>query len=162
MPSISVPLKDHKGWDTLMKQRRDWWAKNNRNQLTPHFKATEFYTHDGSAVPIVARPALIRLCKDFLEPLRAKFGEVCFVLSGYRHELYNQQIGGARFSQHVYENNFESVAADLRFPKGTPAQWGAEAKRLRTKHGGKGGVGIYPRSGFIHVDNRNYKADWSQ
>jgi uncharacterized protein YcbK (DUF882 family) len=71
-------------------------------------------------------------------------------------------IGGARHSQHIDEHDFESVAADLRFAKGTPAQWAAEAKRLRTKNlRGKGGVGRYDRSGFVHVDNRGYKADWS-
>jgi hypothetical protein len=161
MPSVSVPLKGEKGWDALCESRRKFWRTGKNNQLTPHFKATEFYTHDGTPCPKVARNAMVRLCREFLEPMRAKFGGSCLVLSGYRHELYNQRIGGARNSQHVYEHNFESVAADTRYPKGTPAQWGAELKRLRTKHGGKGGVGIYPRSGFVHVDNRNYKADWS-
>ena len=60
--------------------------------------------------------------------------------------------------QHIYETGFESVAADMRFAKGTPAQWAAEAKRLRAKAGGKGGVGRYDRSGFVHVDNRGYAA----
>jgi hypothetical protein len=161
MPSVSVPLKGEKGWDALCADRRKFWRDGKNNQLTAHFKATEFYTHDATPCPKVARNAMVRLCQGYLEPLRAKFGGTCFVLSGYRHERYNQQIGGARNSQHVYENNFESVAADLRFPKGTPAQWGAEAKRLRTKQGGNGGVGIYPRSGFVHVDNRGYKADWA-
>jgi Peptidase M15 len=161
MPSISVPLKDARGWDALMKQRRDWWAKQNRNKLTANFKATEFYTHDGSPCPTVSRNGMVRLCQDYLEPLRAKFG-TANVLSGYRHELYNAKIHGARNSQHIYENTFESVAADMRFQRGTPAQWGAEAKRLRTKCGGKGGIGIYPKSGFLHIDNRGYKADWSQ
>jgi uncharacterized protein YcbK (DUF882 family) len=144
-----------------MQQRREWWSKQNRNRLSPHFKATEFYTHDGSACPTLARPAMVRLCSQYLEPMRQKFG-TALVLSGYRHELYNQQIHGARNSQHIYEHDFESVAADMRFQRGTPAQWAAEAKRLRTKGGGKGGIGVYPRSGFVHIDNRAYKADWAQ
>lgn len=160
MPSVSVPLKGERGWDALVRSRRAWWKKQNRNTLTPHFKASEFYTHDGTPCPILARNAIVRLCKDYLEPLRAKFG-TAYVLSGYRHELYNQQIGGARHSQHVYENTFESVAADMRFARGTPAQWAAEAKKLRTKHGGKGGIGLYVRSGFVHIDNRGWKADWT-
>jgi uncharacterized protein YcbK (DUF882 family) len=163
MPSISVPLKSDKvRWNALMKQRREWWAKQNRDKLSRNFKATEFYTHDGSACPTVARPAMVRLCQDFLEPLRAKFG-TALVLSGYRHEQYNASISGARHSQHIYEHDFESVAADMRFARGTPTQWAAEAKRLRTKNaGGKGGIGVYPRSGFLHVDNRGWKADWAQ
>lgn len=160
MPSVSVPNKGEKGWDTLCSQRRKFWKQAKNNTLTAHFKADEFYCHDGSPPPTLARPAMVRLCRDFLEPLRSKFGEA-LVLSGYRHEDYNNRIGGARYSQHIYEHNFESVAADMRFAKGTPAQWAAEAKRLRTKHGGDGGVGLYPRQGFIHVDNRGYKADWS-
>lgn len=161
MPSVSVPLKGARGWSALMTKRREWWSKQDRKKLTAHFDATEFYTHDGTPCPTLARPAMVRLCQDYLEPLRAKFG-TAYVLSGYRHEAYNQQIGGARHSQHVYEQTFESVAADMRFAKGTPAQWAAEAKRLRTKQGGKGGIGVYPRSGFLHVDNRNWKADWAQ
>jgi uncharacterized protein YcbK (DUF882 family) len=162
MPSVSVPLKGEKGWNELVASRKKFWRKTGNNKLTPNFKATEFYTHDGTPCPVKARPAMIQLCKDFLEPLRKKFG-TCFVLSGYRHERYNQAIGGARHSQHIYEQSFESVAADLRFARGTPTQWAAEAKRLRTsKRGGKGGIGLYVRSGFIHIDNRNYRADWSQ
>ena len=101
---------------------------------------------------------MVKLCQVYLEPMRTKFG-TCYVLSGYRHELYNRAIGGARHSQHIYEQSFESVAADLRFARGTPAQWAAEAKRIRTaKAGGKGGVGRYDRSGFVHVDNRRLQS----
>ena len=94
---------------------------------------------------------MVKLCNTYLEPMRKKFG-VARVLSGYRHEQYNRLIGGARHRQHIYEQGFESVAADMRFAKGTPAQWAAEAKRLRGSKGG--GVGRYDRSGFVHVDNR--------
>lgn len=161
MPSVSVPLKGEPGWDTLMEQRRVFWAEGNNAQLSKNFSVQEFYTHDGSVVPLLARNGLVRLCKEFLEPLRAKFG-TCLVLSGYRHELYNRQIHGARHSQHIYEHTFESVAADVRFDKGTPAAWATEAMILRTKkRGGKGGIGTYLRSGFVHIDNRNWKADWS-
>ena len=161
MPSVSVPLKtDTAKWAALMKTRREWWAKQNRNQLTKNFKATEFYCNDGSAVPTAARPALIKLCEVYLEPLRTKFGP-CLVNSGYRHVLYNAMIGGAKQSQHIYEMGFESVAADIRFGKGTPAQWAAYARGLRTqRNNGNGGVGRYDQAGFVHVDNRLYKCDW--
>jgi uncharacterized protein YcbK (DUF882 family) len=160
VPSVNVPLKGMPGWQDLQTKRRLFWGKEDRSELTAHFRAEEFHCHDGSITPTSARPALVRLCQTFLEPMRTKFG-ACHVLSGYRNELYNAKIGGARHSQHIYEQSFESVAADLRFQKGTPVQWAAEAKRLRSKAGGNGGVGTYPRSGFVHVDNRGYKADWS-
>ena len=160
MPSVSVPLKGAPGWNQLQEARRKFWKVPSNNQLTVHFKADEFYCHDGSAPPIKAESAMVSLCTVFLENLRAKFGE-CQVLSGYRHELYNQSIGGARFSQHVYENTYECVAADLRFAKGTPTEWAAEAKKIRAqKNKNHGGVGLYVQSGFIHVDNRPYRADW--
>ena len=162
MPSVSVPLKtDNVKWAALMKHRRAYWSKGDNNILSPNFRAHEFYCNDGSACPIVSHLAMKKLCEDFLEPLRKKFG-MCFVISGYRHTLYNAAIGGARESQHIYEHTFECVASDVRFGRGSPTQWGTEAKLLRLKNnGGEGGVGIYPRSGFIHVDNRGYKADWS-
>lgn len=161
MPSVSVPLKGEPGWDALMRSRSRFWRTGSNNQLSPHFKATEFYTHDGSACPMKARAAMVALCLTFLEPMRKKFG-ACLVLSGYRHERYNQAIGGARHSQHIYEQSFESVAADVKFAKGTPSAWATEAKKLRTeKRNGKGGIGLYVRSGFVHIDNRNYKADWT-
>lgn len=124
-------------------------------QLSPHFHVREFACHDGRHVPAVALPALERLCTAFLEPLRATFGPA-LVLSGYRPEDYNRRIGGARYSQHIYELTPESVAADLIFRTGTPAQWAALGEQLDA-----GGVGTYIRSGFVHVDNRPGRARWS-
>lgn len=161
MPSVSVPLYGNKRWFALMTTRKNWWAKEDRNQLTEHFKATEFYCHDGSPCPIVARPAMVKVCEVYLEPLRDEFGP-CHVLSGYRHERYNHQIGGARHSQHIYEQTFEAIAADIRFGKGSPEEWARKARVIRQRElANKGGVGVYPRMGFIHVDNRAYVADWS-
>lgn len=160
MPSVRVPLKGDTGWSTLMRQRRAFWEKGDNSKLTTNFSAQEFYCNDGSACPILARPAMVRLCRDFLEPMRLKFG-TCYILSGYRHVLYNAAIGGARMSQHIYENTFESVAADVRFEKGNPTQWASTARGLREqKTNGNGGVGLYVPSGFVHIDNRGYKADW--
>jgi uncharacterized protein YcbK (DUF882 family) len=159
MPTISVPLAGTERWTALQKQRREFWRKDNNAKLTQHFNADEFFCNDGSAPPTVSRPALVALCKVFLEPMRNKFG-TCFVNSGYRHERYNQQIGGARHSQHIYEYNYESVAADVRFARGKPSEWAAYARLLRNRLG-HGGVGRYDRSGFVHVDNRSYKVDWS-
>jgi hypothetical protein len=161
MPSNSVPLKGEKGWDVLMKQRREFWAKPANSKLSTNFRGQEFYCNDGSAAPTNAQPAMKRLCVVFLEPMRKKFG-TCFINSGYRHTLYNASIGGAVNSQHIYDHTYENVAADVRFAKGNPTQWAAELKRIRaSKNGGKGGVGLYVKQGFVHIDNRAYKADWT-
>lgn len=132
---------------------------NGRTQLSAHFNVAEFDCHDGRKVPKNAEAALARLCVQFLEPMRKKFGPGK-VVSGYRHRAYNIKIGGAQFSQHNYDDDPSTVAADTTWAKGTPAQWADEARRLSDKLG-FGGVGQYNNSGFVHVDNRLYIARWS-
>lgn len=132
-------------------------------QLSKHFRLSEFHCHDGTRVPASAIPALKELCEHVLEPMREKYGP-CRVLSGYRHRSYNAAIGGARYSQHIYDDGPGSVAADVRFATGTPAQWARGARwRFRTKSRwrktGRGGVGQYNRSGFVHVDS-GPRRDW--
>ncbi len=141
-------------------RRRAIERRKDKGEITAHFSLYEFSCHDGSYVPERAHDAIKRLATAYLEPLRAEFGP-CTVLSGYRHRAYNQQIGGARYSQHIYDLTPSSVAADLRFQRGGPKQWAAYAKKLRAKYRKGGGVGTYIRSGFVHVDNRTYTADWS-
>lgn len=143
-----------------LRDEASYWLKHRRGQISlqgeqmsEHFKAGEFDCHDGRKVPEAAYPALRRLCRDVLEPMRDRFGP-CRVTSGYRPADYNRAIGGAAQSQHIYEIGPESVAADVSFARGTPAQWAAFAREL-----GKGGVGQYDRSGFCHVDN-GPRRDW--
>lgn len=134
-----------------------------RKQLSPHFYLDEFHCRDGSKVPSAAVPALEELCKYQLEPLRKKYGPAR-VNSGYRTRSYNASIGGATFSQHIYDEHPGSVAADVTFSRGTPSQWARSArwrfrswKRWRTTQ--RGGVGYYPVSGFVHVDS-GPRRDW--
>jgi hypothetical protein len=143
-------------------RKRKIREREDGGQITPHFHMKEFRTKDarGSAVPVMSWPALIRLCEDYLEPMRAKFGK-CTVISGYRHRAYNNSLpGAATNSQHIYDETPDSVAADTRYDQGSPAQWVAHAKQLRTQLGNKGGIGRYDRDGFIHIDNRGFAADW--
>ena len=101
MPSVNVPLKGQPGWDELMQRRRAFWRKGDNAKLTPNFRAYEFDCHDGSACPTSARPAIVNLCRTYLEPMRKKFG-VAYVLSGYRHRLYNAgDRRGPEFATHL-------------------------------------------------------------
>ena len=129
------------------------------DQITTHFRVAEFNCHDGTPVPSASHPALKRLCELYLEPMRERFG-VAQVLSGYRTKAYNVKIGGAKKSQHIYDEHVESVAADLRFESGTPAEWAAHADKI-AKQVGAGGVGTYIDSRFVHIDNREGQARWS-
>ena len=135
-------------------------ARKDGGQVTKNFNLREFSCHDGSYVPAKSHDAIRRLCLAYLEPMRARFG-ACTILSGYRHRPYNQRIGGAIFSEHIYDVTPTTVAADLRFAKGTPKQWAAYAKTLRTKYKKGGGIGTYEISNFTHVDNRTWNATWS-
>ena len=124
-------------------------------RLSPHFVLAEFHCHDGTPVPAAALPALRRLVRDVLEPMRAKFGQ-CKVSSGYRTASYNGGVDGAPKSQHRYDLTPQDVAADVVFASGTPREWVAEAERLLK---GGGGIGTYRT--FVHVDNRPGPARWS-
>lgn len=52
---------------------------------------------------------LIALIKNILDPLRKEYGKPIIVTSGYRSNVLNKAIGGAKNSQHQY-----GFAADIR------------------------------------------------
>ena len=119
--------------------------------LTPNFSVWEFACGDGTPVPQAAIGALRRLCEQVLQPMRNRFG-TCHVTSGYRTRPYNDQIGGAANSYHIYDDHVaeHAAAADVYFDSGSLGQWAAYADQLL---GGGGGVGAYPAQGFLHVDS---------
>jgi hypothetical protein len=124
-------------------------------RLSAHFVLAEFHCKDPqrTPVPAAAVPALRRLVREVLEPMRTKFG-VCTVWSGFRTDAKNAQVGGAANSQHLYHRTPKDVAADVTFAQGTPGEWADEADRLLPR----GGVGRYPT--FVHVDNRPTRDRW--
>lgn len=126
-------------------------------KVSAHFRYQEFATKDGTPIPIKACPGLEKHCRRFLEPMRRRFG-ACHVLSGYRHERYNISIGGAVDSRHDWDKHPDATATDLTFANGTPAEWGAYAAEIRS--GGGGGIGVYRKQGFVHIDSRRQRADW--
>lgn len=134
-------------------------AEPRRKQLTKHFNVREFDCKDGTPVRKRDHSGLQNLCELYLEPLRAKYGRVT-ILSGYRTVAHNRRVGGASKSYHVYTiHDGNDQAADIKCARGTPAQWHATLNWLRkTKRGGKGGLGLY--STFVHVDMRDYAANW--
>lgn len=122
------------------------------DQLSPHFRLSEFAGHDGTPVPARSVPRLRALCRHWLEPLRQRYGVVT-VVSGFRTLAHNHEVGGAQRSQHVYGSFGPGVAADVVCATGSPADWYAFLDRL-----GAPGVGKY--STHVHVDNRNGRARW--
>lgn len=84
--------------------------------------------------------------------MRRRYGPVT-VISGFRTAEYNQLIGGAEHSYHVYERARWGAAADVACSSGTPREWADTLDAL-----GAPAVGRYTE--HVHVDNRKYHARW--
>ena len=65
------------------------------------------------------------------------------VLSGYRTTATNREVNGAVNSQHL-----RAAALDLQIARAGFDSFGEAALKL-----GRGGVGLYPAHGFIHLDS---------
>ena len=161
MPSVNVPSGRHRQLDKLQGQRRAFWGKEANNNLSrtsrpPSSDATT------ARCTIVARPAMVKLCRVFLEPMRAKFGPCLRPVRLPARAVQRPHRRRQALAAHLRGQGFESVAADLRFQRGSPAQWAAYAKGLRARRRAVR-VGWAATTGlaFVHVDNRTYKADWS-
>lgn len=124
-------------------------------RLSQNFFLKEFHCCRGhcsrSAVPSEAVPALRRLVKKVLQPMREEFGR-CDVNSGYRNAAHNSHVGGVSDSLHVYDRKPGAPAVDVTFATGTVDQWAAKARQRLNQLGDVGGVGRYPSKNFVHVD----------
>lgn len=123
-------------------------AKDGDKRLSTHFKVREFACGDGSDAILVA-PRLVMV----LESIRTHFGSAVMINSAYRTPQYNTKVGGVAHSQHCY-----GTAADIVVRGKTPAQVAAYARQLMPDWGG---VGIYAKKGFTHIDTREVKSDWT-
>jgi uncharacterized protein YcbK (DUF882 family) len=90
-----------------------------------------------------------------VDELRASFGKPCRILSSYRSPAYNRAIGGAPLSQHL-----EFTALDIAFDGISPQR--VYDRLIEWRRAGKftGGLGLYPSSGFVHIDTRGTNATW--
>ena len=123
-------------------------AASGGKQLSAHFKVREFACRDGSDAVLVA-PRLVMV----LETIRAHFGVPVVIHSAYRTPQYNTKVDGVTDSQHCY-----GTAADIVVRGKTPAAVAAYARQIMPDWGG---VGIYAKKGFTHIDVREKKSDWT-
>lgn len=123
-------------------------AASGGKQLSAHFKVREFACGDGSDAVLVA-PRLVMV----LETIRAHFGAAVTINSGYRTPQHNAKVNGAAHSQHCY-----GMAADISVSGQKPETVAAFARQLMPDWGG---VGIYAKQGFTHIDVREDRADWT-
>ena len=122
-------------------------AKDGGEKLSTNFKVAEFACKDGSDA-VLAAPRLVMV----LQSIRSHFGAAVTIHSAYRTPQYNAKVGGAAHSQHCY-----GTAADISVKGRTPAQVAAYAREIMPDWGG---VGIYAKQGFTHIDVRETRADW--
>jgi uncharacterized protein YcbK (DUF882 family) len=78
-----------------------------------------------------------------LAKIERKYGKKVVITSGYRSKKYNRRVRGARRSLHM-----SCKAADIKVPGVNKFRLARYVKGLS----GRGGVGTYCRSSFIHVD----------
>ncbi len=90
-----------------------------------------------------------------VDELRASFGKPCRILSSYRSPDYNRALGGASLSQHL-----EFTALDIAFDGVSPKQVYDQLVQWRKAGKFTGGLGLYPSSGFVHIDTRGRNATW--
>jgi hypothetical protein len=125
-------------------------------RLSRNFMLAEFHCCRGhcamASVPSNAVPALRRLVREVLQPMRDRFG-VCSVHSGYRNAAHNGHVEGEDDSRHRYDVRSGEPAADVSFASGSVEEWARMARRRLRRHvADVGGVGRYPASRFVHID----------
>lgn len=117
-------------------------------RLTKDFDLSEFHCKSGALVPDNLVANVHNLCLRVLQPVRDAFGKPLVVVSGYRDPLWNQKVGGARFSQHM-----SGQAADIQplTPSETPYLIGVVEELIyKGALTGLGGMGKYPL--WVHLD----------
>jgi uncharacterized protein YcbK (DUF882 family) len=91
-----------------------------------------------------------------VEAVRREFGPTT-IHSAYRDRAYNTVVGGKLASQHL-----RNTALDFSCRDGTPKAWMAFLRAQRDAGVFRGGIGVYPTTGFVHVDTRGVNADWGE
>jgi uncharacterized protein YcbK (DUF882 family) len=127
-----------------------------------HFTASEFESYfvaQRRGVTNSAPPQ--RLWKNIVptlrivDELRESFGKPCTILSSYRSSDYNKAVGGVGLSQHM-----EFRALDITIDDISPQHVFDRLIEWRLAGNFMGGLGIYPTSGFVHIDTRGNNATW--
>lgn len=128
------------------------------NRFSTHFSKSEFACHDPrkTQVPRSLYGNARRLAIA-LELIRALTGNTPISLNSvYRTKAWNDHIGGARFSKHMY-----ALAADLNVTAKSRPRFIIAAKKIDMIKG----IGIYPWGG-LHVDVRRgprvFWNDWNR
>jgi len=114
-----------------------------------HFLCEEF------ACPCCGMCLMDREFMVALNHLRALADRPIKINSGFRCHSHNYAIGGALGSFHTMGKAADIVIAGLTL--GEMFELAEQVDVFRD-----GGIGVYPRKGFIHLDSRGYPARWKK
>lgn len=116
-------------------------------QLTKNFNEEEFACHCCNNVIVDMKLV------NALQELRDMLNKPIILNCGYRCLKHNIEVGSENTSQHV-----KGKAADIRVEGMTPRELAREAEKIKMfKYGG---IGIYERKNFVHVDVRLIPSRW--
>ena len=123
-------------------------ARESNKNVSANFKVREYRCRDGSDAVFV-HPELAKV----LQEIRTHFARPVNITSAFRSHAHNLKEGGEADSQHLY-----GMAADIVLLGVSPSMVAAYAETLMPDHGG---IGIYEKKGFCHIDVRSKKARWN-
>lgn len=138
-------------------------------KVTQHFSWSEVTRKSGAkSVPAALRPGVRRHARN-LERLRARINNLrrthgfdptgIAINSWYRTPKHNREVGGAKFSKHMFGIATDITREEVR--RLMPWKGGAaDFDRVADEVFKKGGFGQYP-GGARHVDSRRYRARWT-
>lgn len=128
--------------DQLTGIQRFSCAADGDTYLSKNFKVREFRCNDGSD-EIFIDMALVRC----LQALRDWAGAAITITSGYRTPSHNEEIGGAKYSKHIW-----GMAADIVCSAKSPRQLAQKAESL-----GMQGIEWNDALNYTHIDTRSGK-----
>lgn len=114
------------------------YVKANHEELSEHFKASEFQCKDKAEGLLVAKELI-----EVLEKIRNHFEAPVIINSGYRTPSWNSKVNGAPNSYHC-----KGMAADI-VVKGHSSQEVAKYADSIMKEGG-----VIRYTNFVHIDVR--------
>ncbi len=115
-------------------------------KLSKHFNKYEFECHCGKCEIILPPKELLTV----LEDVRSNFNRPVTIVSGYRCDKHNSNVGGAKGSKHK-----KGKAGDIVVSGVAPKK---VQKYLLGKYPDKYGIGRYAT--FTHIDVRKNRARW--
>lgn len=141
----SHTVTDPPGRNELSRQWLWTLPKAADERLSNHFSAHEFdcRCNRGLCHFTLISPRLL----DALQSLRDLLAEPLRITSGYRCQPHNQEAGGSNRSHHTL-----GMAADVAC---MDSQAMAELYAVAAGIPVFGGIGRYPKQGFVHLDVRN-------